>query len=262
MAKKSSTPDEPDLAILLVAANRVLVDRLMAAMDRAGLTMRPSWGYVIRALHAEPLPLARLAERLDVTKQAAQQMVDDMAAAGLVERRADPARRAAQAARAHRRRAPRAGDGARRERRAGGRGRRAPRARPARRAARPRRAPRRRRGASARRPRPRADRPRPPRASGSGAAGLAAAARSPLGRISHAHSAAETSARTPAVEQDRVQALEERLAPGEEHRLAAADPAEDAEGDEVGELARAVGARGASSPRAPRRRAERVAPAR
>jgi len=90
MAKKSSRLDEPDLAILLVAANRVLVDRLMAAMDRAGLTMRPSWGYVIRALFAEPLPLARLAERLDVTKQAAQQMVDDMAAAGLVERRADP----------------------------------------------------------------------------------------------------------------------------------------------------------------------------
>jgi len=90
MAKKSSPLDEPDLAILLVAANRVLVDRLMAAMDRAGLTMRPSWGYVIRALHADPLPLARLAERLDVTKQAAQQMVDDMVAAGLVERRADP----------------------------------------------------------------------------------------------------------------------------------------------------------------------------
>jgi len=90
MAKKSSEPDEPDLAILLVAANRVLIDRLMAAMGGAGLTMRPSWGYVIRALHAEPLPLARLAERLDVSKQAAQQMVDGMVAAGLVERRADP----------------------------------------------------------------------------------------------------------------------------------------------------------------------------
>ena len=91
MAKKSSQPDEPDLAILLVAANRVLVDRLLAAMAGAGLTMRPSWGYVIRALHDEPLPLARLAERLDVTKQAALQTVDDMAAAGLVTRGADPA---------------------------------------------------------------------------------------------------------------------------------------------------------------------------
>jgi DNA-binding MarR family transcriptional regulator len=90
LQRKSSEPDEPDLAILLVAANRVLIDRLMAAMARAGLTMRPAWGYVIRALHDEPLPLARLAEALDVTKQAAQQTVDEMAAAGLVVRRADP----------------------------------------------------------------------------------------------------------------------------------------------------------------------------
>jgi DNA-binding MarR family transcriptional regulator len=86
----SSSPDEPDLAILLVAANRVLTDRLLAAMAEAGLTMRGPWGYVIRALHAEPLPLARLAELLDVTKQAAQQTVDDMEAAGLLERSPDP----------------------------------------------------------------------------------------------------------------------------------------------------------------------------
>jgi MarR family transcriptional regulator, organic hydroperoxide resistance regulator len=92
-AKTSSKPDEPDTAILLAAANRVLTDRLLAAMDAAGLPMRPAWGYVIRALHARPLPLARLAELLDVTKQAAQQTVDDMQAAGLVERRDDPADR-------------------------------------------------------------------------------------------------------------------------------------------------------------------------
>ena len=59
-------------------------------MDAAGLQMRPAWGYVIRALHDRPLPLARLAELLDVTKQAAQQTVDEMQAAGLVERRDDP----------------------------------------------------------------------------------------------------------------------------------------------------------------------------
>jgi DNA-binding MarR family transcriptional regulator len=86
----SSGPDDPDLAILLAAANRVLTDRLLAAMADAGLTMRGPWGYVIRALHAEPLPLARLAELLDVTKQAAQQTVDDMEAAGLLERSPDP----------------------------------------------------------------------------------------------------------------------------------------------------------------------------
>ncbi len=88
--ERSSTPDDPDLAILIVAANRVIIDRLQAAMAEAGLTMRPPWGFVIRALHAQPLPLARLAELLDVTKQAAQQTVDDMEAAGLLSRSADP----------------------------------------------------------------------------------------------------------------------------------------------------------------------------
>jgi DNA-binding MarR family transcriptional regulator len=92
-AKTSSAPDEPDTAILLAAANRVLTDRLLAAMAAAGLEMRPAWGYVIRALHARSLPLARLAELLDVTKQAAQQTVDDMEAAGLVARQDDPADR-------------------------------------------------------------------------------------------------------------------------------------------------------------------------
>jgi DNA-binding MarR family transcriptional regulator len=86
----SSAPDDPDLAILIVAANRVIIDRLQAAMAEAGLTMRPPWGFVIRALNAQPLPLARLAELLDVTKQAAQQTVDDMEAAGLLSRGADP----------------------------------------------------------------------------------------------------------------------------------------------------------------------------
>src|SRR3954469_198240 len=89
-ARTSSRPDEPDTAILLAAANRVLTDRLLAAMDAAGRPMRPAWGYVIRALHDRPLPLARLAELLDVTKQAAQQTVDEMQAAGLLTREDDP----------------------------------------------------------------------------------------------------------------------------------------------------------------------------
>ena len=59
-------------------------------MNAAGLRMRPAWGYVIRALYAKPLPLARLAELLDVSKQAAQQTVDEMQGAGLVERLDDP----------------------------------------------------------------------------------------------------------------------------------------------------------------------------
>ena len=88
-ADKSSVPDDPDLVILIAAANRVITDRLLAAMAEAGLAMRPPWGYVIRALYARPLPLARLAELLDVSKQAAQQTVDDMQSAGLLERSPD-----------------------------------------------------------------------------------------------------------------------------------------------------------------------------
>ena len=91
MSRRTSRgPDEPDTVILLAAANRVMTDRLLAAMNAAGLRMRPAWGYVIRALYARPLPLARLAELLDVSKQAAQQTVDEMQAAGLVERFNDP----------------------------------------------------------------------------------------------------------------------------------------------------------------------------
>lgn len=67
-----------------------MADRLLAAMAAAGLTMRPAWGYVIRALHDEPLTLGTLATLLDVTKQATQEIVDDMAAAGLLVRRPDP----------------------------------------------------------------------------------------------------------------------------------------------------------------------------
>jgi|SRR4051794_4822885 DNA-binding MarR family transcriptional regulator len=89
--KKSSEPDEPDLAIVIAAAHRVLTDRLLSAMAAADLEMRPNWGYVVRALHDRPLPLARLAEVLDVSKQAAQQTVDDMQAAGLLAREDDPA---------------------------------------------------------------------------------------------------------------------------------------------------------------------------
>lgn len=83
------TDTEPDLAILIAAGYRALTERLDRAMQDAGIEMRPAWGYVLRALAAEPLPLGRLAELMDVTKQATQQTVDDMVAADLVVRRND-----------------------------------------------------------------------------------------------------------------------------------------------------------------------------
>jgi DNA-binding MarR family transcriptional regulator len=84
----------PDLAILLAASYRVVAERLLAAMGEAGIRgMRPLYGFVIRAVAAESLTINALAERLDVTKQAASTLAEAMVRAGFLLRRGDPADR-------------------------------------------------------------------------------------------------------------------------------------------------------------------------
>jgi DNA-binding MarR family transcriptional regulator len=79
--------DSPDFAILLAAAYRALVDRLLAEMERAGIHgMRPAYGFVIRALAAESPNVNRLAQLLGVSKQAASKLADEMERAGFLER--------------------------------------------------------------------------------------------------------------------------------------------------------------------------------
>ena len=86
--------DDPDLAILLAAAYRALTVRLADENARAGVAgLRSSFGYAIRAIHAERPTVQRLAELLDVTKQTASKLADDMQRAGFVERRPDEADR-------------------------------------------------------------------------------------------------------------------------------------------------------------------------
>ena len=81
----------PDFAILLTAANRCVADRLGEAVSEVGgQAMRPSFGFVLRAVAAESPTVSRLAELLGVTKQAASRMSDDMVAAGFIARRGDP----------------------------------------------------------------------------------------------------------------------------------------------------------------------------
>lgn len=83
--------DAPDLAILLAAAYRTLTERLATAMDDRGIDgMRPSFGFVIRAVAAEQPSITRLAEMLDVTKQSASALADEAERAGFVERAAVP----------------------------------------------------------------------------------------------------------------------------------------------------------------------------
>lgn len=81
----------PDLAVLLIGAGRIVADRLGAAVEQSGVDdMRSSFGFVIRALATGDRTLTELAQLLAVTKQAAIKVVDQMEELGYIERRADP----------------------------------------------------------------------------------------------------------------------------------------------------------------------------
>ena len=83
--------DNPDLAIILVAANRCLNDRLIAAVRETGARdARPAFGFVIRAVAAEEPTGTRLAELLGVSRQAASKLADEMVRRGYLLRAADP----------------------------------------------------------------------------------------------------------------------------------------------------------------------------
>jgi DNA-binding MarR family transcriptional regulator len=80
-----------DLGILLVLAYQEFVRELREAHARDGFgdTGR-SDGYVFRALAAGPMTVSDLAARLEISKQGAAQIVDDMQRRGYLERRPDP----------------------------------------------------------------------------------------------------------------------------------------------------------------------------
>jgi DNA-binding MarR family transcriptional regulator len=87
---------EPDLAILVAGAARVVADRLGDAVAAVGIDdMRSSFGFVIRSLAERDRTLTELSELLGVTKQAAIKVVDEMEERGYVERRPDAADRRA-----------------------------------------------------------------------------------------------------------------------------------------------------------------------
>jgi DNA-binding MarR family transcriptional regulator len=82
---------EPDLLILLVAANRVMIDRVLAGHRAVGLgEVRPKHGFVIRAVAAEEPTINRLAVLLDTSKQAASKLADAMVRRGFLSRFTDP----------------------------------------------------------------------------------------------------------------------------------------------------------------------------
>lgn len=104
-AAMARATQQPDLAILLAASYRALTERLGEAMDADGIEgMRPSFGFVIRAVAAEEPTITRLAEMLDVTKQAASELANDAERDGFIERVAVPGDRRSPAPPAQRQR--------------------------------------------------------------------------------------------------------------------------------------------------------------
>jgi DNA-binding MarR family transcriptional regulator len=85
-----------DLGILLGVAYQEFVRELRAAHEAAGYTdLGRSDGFVFRSLGVRPMTVSDLATRLQISKQGAAQIIDDMQRRGYVERQPDPADRRA-----------------------------------------------------------------------------------------------------------------------------------------------------------------------
>ncbi len=83
--------DHADLGILLLLAYQAFVRALHRELAEHGLgPLKTSDGYVFRALAEGPRRIVDLAHGLDVSKQAASQIVADLETRTLVRRRPDP----------------------------------------------------------------------------------------------------------------------------------------------------------------------------
>jgi DNA-binding MarR family transcriptional regulator len=82
---------KPDFGILLLLAEQEFVSELRAHTAEQGFDDQGrSDGFVLRSLGAAPTTITGLAEQLEITKQGASQVIDDMERRGYVERRPDP----------------------------------------------------------------------------------------------------------------------------------------------------------------------------
>lgn len=83
--------DAQSLAFGLLAASRALVDGVSAGVRARGFAdVRPAHGFAFARLSAGGATITQLAEHLDVTRQAAAQLVDELIAKGYVARNPHP----------------------------------------------------------------------------------------------------------------------------------------------------------------------------
>lgn len=77
--------------MLLLGAARALVDGIDAGVRARGFAdVRPAHGFAFARISGDGATVGQLAEHLDVTKQAASQMVEELVTKGYVERRPHP----------------------------------------------------------------------------------------------------------------------------------------------------------------------------
>ncbi|MEV3960623.1 MarR family transcriptional regulator [Nocardia sp. NPDC050193] len=94
-AKGSGTDGPPragyELALLLFAGFRTLIDELHAELARQGHPeVRPAHGFAMQAIGADGASASDIGRRLGISKQAAGKTVDRLVALGYAERADDP----------------------------------------------------------------------------------------------------------------------------------------------------------------------------
>ena len=83
--------DAQSLTVGLLAASRALVDAISAGVRARGFDdLRPAHGFAFARLAAGGATITQLAQHLDVTRQAAAQLVEELTAKGYVERQPHP----------------------------------------------------------------------------------------------------------------------------------------------------------------------------
>jgi DNA-binding MarR family transcriptional regulator len=83
--------DPEALAVGLLSVSRALVDGISAGVSARGFDdLRPAHGFAFARLAPAGATITQLAEHLDVTRQAAAQLVDELIAKGYVQRSRHP----------------------------------------------------------------------------------------------------------------------------------------------------------------------------
>ncbi len=83
--------DPQALAVGLLSVSRALVDGISAGVRARGFDdLRPAHGFAFARLAPDGATITQLAEHLDVTRQAAAQLVDELIAKGYVQRSRHP----------------------------------------------------------------------------------------------------------------------------------------------------------------------------